>query len=204
MGSTKPLQQTMFVTVFDLRGAEFDIQKIFTEGAGKRFLEQFEVKLCFFLFHQADRHVQGRDDFLGGIDIAAIDAADVILIRFETFFDFTDFFLVHIYDKVPFFFDSMRLCGKQSFADERQNFSSNILLPRQRLRQWFFMQTQKNVHTLLLIMPEISLKVPCEAARICERYVHIEICISLCSLLLRAGAGRFSLAKCLSDFMCVC
>ena len=88
----------MFVTVFDLRGAEFDIQKIFTEGAGKRFLEQFEVKLCFFLFHQTDRHVQGRDDFPGGIDIAAVDAADVILIRFETFFDFTDFFLVHIYD----------------------------------------------------------------------------------------------------------
>ena len=75
-------------------------------------------------------HVQGGDDFPGGIDIAAVDAADVILIRFETFFDFTDFFLVHIYNKVPFFFDPMRLCGKQSFADERQSFSSNILLPR--------------------------------------------------------------------------
>ena len=54
MGAAQPLQQTMFVTVFDLRGAEFDIQKIFSEGAGKRFLEQFEVKLCFLLFHQAD------------------------------------------------------------------------------------------------------------------------------------------------------
>ena len=103
MGAAQPLQQAVFVTVFDLRGTEFDVQQVLAEGAGECFLKELEVKFRFFLLHQTDRQIQGGDDLLSGVDVAAVNAADVVLVRFETFFDLTDFFLVHIYFEVPFF-----------------------------------------------------------------------------------------------------
>ena len=107
-------KQSVFFTVHNLLRGKGNIQQVFPQRAGKGLLQQTEVLLDLFLAEQAQRLVDGGNDFLVCIDIASIDMMDGVVVRTNTPADLTEFFLIHSVGSCSFSFIAGWLLYPQS------------------------------------------------------------------------------------------
>ena len=91
----QPHQGAVFVAVHHLPVGEYEINKVLSEAAGKRLLQQAQKLFRFLLRHHAEGFVEIGHDLLLRVDVAAVDAADRGLVRLEAPAQFADFFLIH-------------------------------------------------------------------------------------------------------------
>ena len=70
-------EQAVLVAVRHLGGGEHDVRKRPAHGAGDAFFQQLQI--FFLLLHRQKAHgfVKGGDDLAKGVDVAAVDPADI-------------------------------------------------------------------------------------------------------------------------------
>ena len=95
LGLTQLHEHFMLRAVGNLGGTEGDIDEILTDGAGKGALEHTKVLFRLALRHHAGALLEGRNDLLLGIDIAAVNSRHIAAIPADSAPDLAYFFRIH-------------------------------------------------------------------------------------------------------------
>ena len=85
----------MFLTLHNLLGGKFDIDKVFSKGTGKGLLKKRHISFAFGLGHCCNRFFNICDDFFKLVYKTAVNLADAVFIKGKAAADFVKFFLVH-------------------------------------------------------------------------------------------------------------
>ena len=88
-------EQAVLLAVHHLLCGEGDIQQVFAESTGERLFQEVEIDFGFGAAENADGFFKFRDDLPVGVDIASVDAPDVVVIRPDSPPDLAEFFLIH-------------------------------------------------------------------------------------------------------------
>ena len=95
MRQPERLQQPVLIAVLDLLRRKSYIEQILSERSRYRFFQLLEIQLCLFLLHQPHRHIHPGNDILRCVHIAAVNMADAVFVKLETFSYLSQFFLIH-------------------------------------------------------------------------------------------------------------
>ena len=86
----------MLFSADDLLRCKGEIDEVFSQCAGQRFLKNSEKFLCFGLIHQSEGWAEFGENFASAVDAAAADFCDVGLLWPEPAANFSDFLFVHL------------------------------------------------------------------------------------------------------------